>query len=110
MDELNTMLSNLTGVCNPATGKPIRFNLKKGQHYCNYFDGPRGEMFCYTPHPDVDGNYWCFTYQPYGAGSRSGDPKRWKVIKLVRCSRRKVACQKARQRLTRAHGQGKVMR
>src|SRR5690349_15678157 len=99
MNELQELVSELTAIRNPATGKPISFNLKKGQHLYNFYRGPRGEMFCYTPHADKDGNYWCFTYRPFGKGSRSGTARQWKLMSLVRCARRKIADKKAHQRL-----------
>lgn len=97
--EILDLISKINSIKDPKTGKSIQFITKsKHQHLWNFYKGQRGEKFCYTPHADTEGNYWCFTYQPIGKGSRTGKPKQWKCIKLVRCAKRKVAQQKAYKR------------
>jgi hypothetical protein len=88
---------------NPKTGQPIRFTLERNQHTFNYWTGPHGEMYAYTPHPDNDGNYWAWDYMPYGRGARSGTPSRWKLKNLVRCAHRKTARAKALARYHKAN-------
>lgn len=108
LSDLNELVGKLwadvTALRDPDTGHSIIFKLKPNQHAYNYYAGPRGEMFCYTSHPDTAGNYWAWTYQPIGKGSRSGDPHQWKVERLVKCARRKTAIDRALKRLRRATG------
>jgi hypothetical protein len=55
-----------------------------------YWNGPRGEMYCYTTEP-INGKFVCWTYKPVGKGARSGKPKRWEMTDRVEFARRKVA-------------------
>jgi hypothetical protein len=101
--ELNQLLkdiaSDIFSLKNPKTGETIRFLLRPNEHNYLYYTGPRGEMYCYSPHPDTKGNYWVWTYKPIGKGSRSGKPHRWNLSNLVRCAKRKTAKAKAILRL-----------
>jgi hypothetical protein len=79
-------------------GEKIRFDLKPGEHTYNYYQGPSGARFCYTPHKSTKGDYFVWTYVPKGKGSRSGDPSRYSLRGLVRCASRKTARSKALKR------------
>lgn len=83
-------------------GKTIKFNLKPGQYMYRYFRDRRGAMHCYTPHPSTEGDYFAWTYQPYGKGARS-KPNKWKVTRLVRCARAKTAKAKAIKRMEKVN-------
>ena len=85
-------------------GEVIEFDLKRGQHTYVYFESPRGEMFCYTPWKSTLGWYYAYTMQPYGKGSQSGDPTRWRARKIVRFRKRKAAKRTAVKRLIKAGG------
>jgi len=82
----------------PHTHELISFDLKPGQHKYLYYKGKGGAQHCYTPHKDTRGWYWCWTYQPKGKGSQSGNPKKWKMTKLVRFRKRKDAMARAEKR------------
>lgn len=106
--ELNELLkdivSDIFSLKNPKTGETIRFILRPNERQYLYFESPRGELYCWSPHPDTKGNYWCWTYKPIGKGARSGKPHRWKLSNLVRCAKRKTAKGKALQRLWYSDG------
>lgn len=101
-DALAGLLGSFYALKNPKTGNAIEFKVKKREHTFNYFLSRKGDLFCYTPHPDVDGNFWCFTYKPIGKGSRSGKAIQWKAIDLVRCAKRKTAKDKALARWSKS--------
>lgn len=46
-------------------------------------------------HGKLDGAFACFVYEPYGKGSRSGEPQRWKRSKTETCDTRREAKQRA---------------
>lgn len=102
MNGVQEAITDLFSLQDPQTGDVIRFQLKRNQRTYLYFKGPRGELYCYTPHPDTHGNFWCWTYQPTGKGSRSGNPTHWQFKELVRCAKRKTAKSKALRRLESA--------
>lgn len=79
-------------------GKPVKFMLKPGDNLYLYFTGKSGAMYCYTPHKDVDGYYYVWTYAPRGKGSRSGKPERWVMKQVVRHSHLWVVRLKAMKR------------
>lgn len=56
-----------------------------------YYQGRRGEMYCWTTEPMDNGKFVCWTYKPIGRGARSGKPRTWKITKRVEFARRKVA-------------------
>lgn len=86
-------------------GDPIRFNLRPDQNLYLYYEvtrGPRkGTRHCYTPWKDTKGRYWAFTYKPIGPGSRSGKARKFKLVDLVSFKKRKLADQRAQDRLKR---------
>jgi hypothetical protein len=83
--------AEVTAPRDPHTREPIEFSLKNGQNKYLYYRGKSGAQYCYTPHKDTRGYYWCWTYKPRGKGSRSGKPQHWKLTNLVRFSRRNKA-------------------
>jgi len=104
-DLLTSLLSETFSIRDPQTHKPIKFLLERGECVYRYFKGAAGEMFCYTPHADIIGYYWVWTYKPIGKGSRSGKARRFKMTHLIRCAKRRTAkeraqarCQKAKER------------
>ncbi len=96
------LIGDFQSVRDPRTGEPIEFRIHKNENSYLYFVGPHRELYCYSPHADVNGNYWCWTYQPYGKGSRSDKPSNWRVIDLVRCAKRRTAKARAFKRMQRA--------
>lgn len=102
LNGMQESISDLFACTDPKTGEAIKFHLKPGDKIYLFYKGSNGKMHCYTPHPDANGNYWCFTYQPIGKGSRSGRAHTWKVVDLVRCAKRKTAKAKALRRLKSA--------
>lgn len=84
---------------NPGGGL---MKLKDSQHSYLYYEGPRGELYAYTPWKDLDGNYWTWTYKPTGKGSRSGDPSSWSASKIVKARSRKTAKKRCLNRLRKA--------
>lgn len=101
-DFLTELLADSLGPRNPKTGKPIKFELRPDQHAYIYYSGPRGYRYCYTPHPDIEGNYWVWTYKPVGKGAWSGTATRWTMVDLVRCAKRKTAIHRALARFVDA--------
>jgi len=89
-DVLNELAAELFAIKAPD-GAPIEFRLKPNQHAYLYYTGPRGEMHCYTPHPDTRGWCWVWTYQPVGKGSRSGKPRQWRMSGLERVGHPRTA-------------------
>lgn len=85
----------MRAVRNPGGGVT---HLRDGQSPFLYYKGPRGELYVYTPWKDQDGNYWTWTYQPKGKGSRSGDPERWVASHITQARSRKTAHKRARHR------------
>jgi hypothetical protein len=79
-------------------GKLVNFALKPNEHTYLYWTGTSGAMYCYTPHPSTDGDYFVWTYAPKGEGARSGDAKRFIMRDIVRCATRKTAKMKALRR------------
>lgn len=69
-----------------------------------YYDGPRGEMYCWTTEP-VKGKFVCWTYRPVGPGARS-NPRRWKMVDRVEFARRKIAKARALARYQKAVSRG----
>lgn len=61
-------------------GELVQFKLRRTQNTYNYLEGPRGEMFCWTPWKATNGWYYAWTYKPYGKGSRSGKPRNFKAV------------------------------
>ena len=102
MQGVQEVISDLFSLKDPKSGEVIQFHIKRNEHSYLYYKGPRGELYCYTPHPDINGNFWCWTYQPIGKGSRSGRPHKLKLVDLVRCAKRKTAKAKALRRLRSA--------
>jgi hypothetical protein len=88
-------------------GEAIRFDLKRGEHLYNYYQGSSGRLFCYTPHPSTKGFYFVWTYVPKGKGSRSGSAREYTLRDLVKCSKRKTARSKAISRYYKDIGKGK---
>lgn len=82
-------------------GEKIEFKLKPGEHTYNYFQGPSGRQYCFTPHASTKGDFFVWTYVPKGKGARSGKASRYTVRDLVRCSKRKTAKSKALARYYR---------
>ena len=80
-----------TALRDPKTGSLVKFDLKPGERKYRYFQGKSGAMYCYTPHKDTTGHYWCWTYAPVGKGSQSGNPTHWKMKNPVRYSQAKLA-------------------
>jgi hypothetical protein len=78
--------------------KTIHFSLKRGEYTYRYFNGKSGAIYCYTPHPSTDGDYFVWTYVPKGKGSRSGKASRFSMKGIVRCATRKTAKSKAIKR------------
>jgi len=72
-----------------------------------YFEGPRGELYCWNTERLPNGKFACWTYQPYGKGSRSGNPTRWRIRNRVEFARRKVAKARAFKRLRQAQAKYK---
>ena len=72
-------------------GKPVKFALKQNENTYVYFDGKNGTMYCYTPHPSTDGDYFVWDYVPHGKGARSGNAERYSMKNIVRCAHRNVA-------------------
>jgi hypothetical protein len=70
----------------------------------SYWTGPRGEMYCCTTEP-LNGKFVCWTYQPFGEGSRTGKAKQWKMVDRVEFARRKVAKARAYSRYIKAKGE-----
>jgi hypothetical protein len=83
-DKLRELLSTvvIAGVRNPRTGKRIEFNLARNENKYLYFKSGSKHL-CYTPHPDLDGWYYSWVYQPVGKGARTGKASHWKLTKLV---------------------------
>jgi|SRR3990167_4098033 len=79
-------------------GSSVNFALKRGEHLYLYFNGVSGAMYCYTPHPSMDGDYFVWTYAPKGEGARSGGAKHFVMRDIVRCATRKTAKMKALRR------------
>ena len=78
--------------------KPVNFALKRGECLYRYFNGSSGAMYCYTPHPSTDGDYFVWTYAPKSKGARSGKASRFVMRNIVRCATRKTAKSKALKR------------
>lgn len=71
----------------------LEFNLKRGQRMYLYWSHRR-TRYCYTPHPDVDGNYWYFdgVRDYYNPKAKPGQLiESFKRKRLVKCARRKTA-------------------
>ena len=79
-------------------GKSVNFALKRGECLYRYFNGKSGAMYCYTPHPSTDGDYFVWTYAPKGKGAHSGKAIRFAMRDVVRCATRKTAKAKAIKR------------
>ncbi len=105
-DEGNELLQEIVnrvfgdiGFSDPRTRTPGGgfLELKPGQ--CEYRHWEENDwMFCYTPWKDTEGWYWAWTYKPYGKGSRSGNPTRWKAVGFVKFRSRKKAKKRAEDR------------
>lgn len=79
-----------------------RIFLKGSQrHSYRYFESSDGWQFCYTCWKDENGDYWSWVYKPVGKGARSGDPERFKMIKLLSARKRKIALARAERMLNR---------
>lgn len=79
-----------------------RLILDEGKHQYRYFESKDQWMFCYTPWKDEDGNYWSWIYRPVGKGSRTGDPRRWRMTKPLKSRKRKTASARA-ERMYKKH-------
>jgi hypothetical protein len=100
LHDLFASLMPRTGVRDPKNGELIEFDLKPNQNLYTYWED-EGWMFCYTPWKAINGKYYCWTYRPVGKGSRSGNPEGWKMEGLVSFSKRKLAKQRAYDRLVK---------
>lgn len=94
-------------------GKPVNFALKRNEHTYLYWIGVNGAMYCYTPHPSTDGDYFVWTYAPKGLpkaqtgeGARSDNAKRFVMQDVVRCA----TCRTAKMKALRRHAQDKGKR
>lgn len=85
----------------PPELQDLMASLMPRQARYRYYRGPRGEMYCWSTER-IRGKYVCWTYQPYGKGSRSGDPTKWRQRDRVTFSRRKKAKARAYQRYQKA--------
>lgn len=107
-DLMQSMLSDIYAIRDPKTRKTIRFNLPPSKNQYRYFEH-KGWMFCYTPWSATNGKYYCWTYKPFGEGSRTGNPSKWKMINLIGFRKRKTAKQRAYDRyckLKKGNGNG----
>lgn len=104
MFALQELLSFPIGLIDPKTRRPVQFKLKRGQRTYRYYQAPNGDRFCYTPHKDVNGDYWVFTIKGKGIGSRSGNPRYYQTKAIVRCAKRKTAFNKMAARFYKATG------
>lgn len=104
MFALKNLLSFPLGLVDPKTRRPVQFKLKRNQRVYKYYAAPNGDRFCYTPHKDVNGDYWVFTVKGKGVGSRTGNPRYYQTKAIVRCAKRKTAFGKAAARYYRATG------
>lgn len=67
-----------------------------------YFENTKTkEMFCWSVEK-VNGKYAAWNYTPYGKGSRSGSPSKWKLKKRVNFSKRKAAKARAWKRFQKS--------
>lgn len=59
-----------------------QIELQPGQNaYLCYPSRSSADFYCYTPHPDVHGNYHVWTYKAIGRGARKKKTaKRWRMI------------------------------
>lgn len=99
--EVRTLLNDLMAdayAMRRADGSRIRIVVSKGANTYRYFEGKSGVMFCWTVRPCDRGQYYAFTYQPVGKGSRSGNAKRWRMVDLVSFSHRNKAKARASAR------------
>lgn len=85
-------------------GERVEFSLRKNQHVQSWITGPKGELYCWTPWKATNGWYYAWTYKPYGKGSRSGNPTRYKAVDKSRYRKRKLATRAAYRRYIRAGG------
>ncbi len=85
-------------------GEVVEFELRGNQSTENWVEGPRGELYCWTPWKATNGWYYAWTYKPYGKGSRSGNPTRWRAVDKSRYRKRKLATRAAYRRYIRAGG------
>jgi len=67
-----------------------------------YFEGPRKELYCWNTERLSSGKFACWTYQPYGEGSRSGNPTEWQMRNCVQFVKRKKARECACKRYLKA--------
>jgi hypothetical protein len=91
------LMSLLGAIHDPKTGQPITFMLKPGQKTYRYFQLGQ-TMHCYSPHPDLNGRYWYWSYVPFGTGARLGTAKQWKLVHPVSCATRGLAKRRALSR------------
>ncbi len=98
------LLKKMTGGMRGPEGELIEFKLKRDQHSYLYYEGPRGEMYCYTPWKSTLGWYYAYTMQPYGKGSQSGNATQWRARNVVRFRKRNLAKKTALHRLYKAKG------
>lgn len=104
---LRDLLRDMMAMRGPKNER-IQFRLKPGQRTYRYLEGPRGEMYCWTPHKSTEGWYYAYTMQPYGKGSRSGNPTQWRARQRVRY-RKRISCkQTAVRRYLKAGGRDPV--
>lgn len=88
---ISQMVSDIYALRDPD-GHRIEIPTKDGQNVYRYFIAKKsGVMFCWTVHPDTNGNYWTFEYRPVGKGSGSGKAVRYRAVNLTRARRRKLA-------------------
>ena len=97
------LVRDISAKRNPKTHQPIRFDLKPGQHMYNYYRGKNGHLECFSPHPDTEGNFWCWTLVPQGKGARTGKANTWRTTRLVRCAKAKTAKAKACHRAQQSY-------
>jgi hypothetical protein len=83
------------------SGAPRIYDLKQGQKMYLWYPMVGRTKYCYTPHPDTNGDYWYFnevrTYKAHNP--KLGQlAEQWKRTKYVKCARRKTAINGALRR------------
>lgn len=99
-DRLNRMMADILGDVGGAgtygpTGTLI-MALKGKSVYHYYSVGTH--KFAYTSYPDVNGDYFAWTYKPKGKGSRT-DPQRWVAKDIVSFKHKGKAMRRAEKRM-----------
>lgn len=94
---LNRMMADILGA--PGTYSPVRTLIKapKGKAAFHYYTVGT-HKFAYTSYPDVNGDYFAWTYKPVGKGSRT-NPRRWVAVDIVSFKHKGKAMRRAEKRM-----------